>query len=307
MADLKVAIWEEWSAFSLDRHGEAELAGLVQGLEPAQGRDGVVLRTPRRFVLRRFFRLWSRWNQEEHALPPRLFPQRSESGTRVSLLLDPRVLETLVRRGAGSTPEEEGAWVRGLFGACGALYLPKTGYHLVFRPPRDEEVLLRLRGFFRRRRIPSSRRERDGRQEITLRDQGKIADFLARMGLMQSVLRLEETAIVRSLRDRANKLVNCDAANIAKSLDAAAQQLRMVRALEERCLEESLPLPLRELVEARRDNPSLSLRELGQILPHPVSKSTVEYRWRKLEGMFSSLLKGDGEHVLGKGGCQHLR
>lgn len=307
MEKLKVFLWEEWSALPLEPYEEAELAGLIQGLDGVPWGDEFLLRTPRRFVLRRFFRLWGKVRSSADLPPPRLQTQKQGQTTRVSLVLAARALQERSTLGSPGSPEEEAAWIRGLFGGCGALYLPRTGYHLVFRLPRSDEPAQRLRSFCRKRRISCTRRERDGRWEVTLRDQERIADFLARLGLMQTVLRLEETAIVRSLKDRANKLVNCDAANIAKSLDAAAQQLRLVQILEEQCLEETLPPPLREIVAARRENPSLSLRELGQILPHPVSKSTVEYRWRKLEGMFSSLMKGDGAHVSGKGGCQHLR
>jgi DNA-binding protein WhiA len=102
---------------------------------------------------------------------------------------------------------------------------------------------------------------------------------------------------VRSIRERANKIVNCDSANIEKSLAAARAQLSMVDALDERGLWDEVPPALAELAKARRANPSASLGELGQILSKPVSKSTVEYRWRKLE----FLIRGDN-HTKTRGG-----
>ena len=68
----------------------------------------------------------------------------------------------------------------------------------------------------------------------------------------------------------------------------------------------TLPEPLKDLIFARKISPSISLKELGQSLPRPISKSTVEYRWRKLDNLLHRHLKGDGGHVLGKSRCQHL-
>jgi hypothetical protein len=94
---------------------------------------------------------------------------------------------------------------------------------------------------------------------------------------------LEDTAVIRSVREMANKMVNCDAANIASTLAAARSQIALVEAIDENRLWSELPPNLAEIARARRENPSASLRELGQILSKPVTKSTVEYRWKKLE------------------------
>lgn len=133
-----------------------------------------------------------------------------------------------------------------------------------------------------------------------MRDQRQIATFLSRLGFVQSVLALEETAIYRSMRSHANKLVNCDAANISKSVRAAQDQMSLIRKLEEIGAVEDLPDILKELVAARKANPSVSLRA-GAKYVRPISKSTVEYRWRKLENILNKMLRGDGCHVLGKG------
>jgi DNA-binding protein WhiA len=103
------------------------------------------------------------------------------------------------------------------------------------------------------------------------------------MGLTRTSLLLENTAVIRSVRGMANKMVNCDAANIASTLVTARAQIALVDAIDEKGLWSMLPPHLAEIAVARRENPSASLRELGQILTKPVTKSTVEYRWKKLE------------------------
>jgi DNA-binding protein WhiA len=144
-------------------------------------------------------------------------------------------------------------------------------------------------------------RKRTESRELMLRDQQQIVTLLSRIGLVTTALELEETAIFRSIRNHANKLVNCDAANIKKSIEAAHGQLELIKKIEERGMTGFLPEPLLDLVNARKKNPSVTLKELGQTLPTPISKSTVEYRWRKLELMLSKHYKGDDGDVLRKG------
>lgn len=181
------------------------------------------------------------------------------------------------------------SWARGVWAGCGAFYLPRSGYYMTFRLPDSGQVGAWLEKTFRSARITAGSRVKQGKRELMLRDQGQIVTCFARMGLARSSLLLEETAIIRSLKNRANKLVNCDEANINKSLDAARAQLEIVEQIDALWLWEKLSPELAELARVRRENPSASLRELGQILNKPVSKSTVEYRWRKLE----TILRGD--------------
>jgi len=113
--------------------------------------------------------------------------------------------------------------------------------------------------------------------------------LLAGMELMKTSLIIEEKAIIRSVKSRANMQVNCDTSNIRRSLKAAERQLYISNLLLEANLVDDLPPNLRDLVLARLNFPSATLREIGQILPKPVSKSTVEYRWNKLETMVNGL------------------
>jgi DNA-binding protein WhiA len=181
----------------------------------------------------------------------------------------------------GIRPREKWSWFRGFWGGCGSLYLPQSGYYMSLRmaegdAPGRAARILNSAG------LSFGRRVNRGRVEYTLRDQESIVTCLSAMGLVRSSLVLEETAIIRSIRNRVNKLMNCDSANISKSVDAAALQLALADRIDSDGLWDRLtPLQI-ELVAARRVNPSASLGELGQMLSKPVSKSTVEYRWRKL-------------------------
>jgi DNA-binding protein WhiA len=121
-----------------------------------------------------------------------------------------------------------------------------------------------------------------GKHEIILRDQEGIVSFLSKIGLANVSLRMEDKAILRSMRDQANRMRNCDTANIRKTLSAAEEQRELALKLLNKGLLATLPLPLKALVEARLEHPEESLSDLGSRLSPPVTKSTVKYRWRRL-------------------------
>jgi DNA-binding protein WhiA len=172
-------------------------------------------------------------------------------------------------------------WLRGVFGASGFLALPRTGYSLALRI-RDEGDASVLARILARLALPFKRRAIAGTQEFMLRSQEDIVSFLSRLGLHGVSLRLEERAIVRSMKDQANKRVNCDAANIRKSVAVAAAQVEFARELKASGRCEALQPLLREMIDLRLRYPEATLTELGTLFSSPVSKSTVKYRWNKI-------------------------
>jgi DNA-binding protein WhiA len=170
----------------------------------------------------------------------------------------------------------------------------------VIRPQEGNGSAERIQGILKSAGFAVGIRIKNGCRELMLRDQQQIVTFLSRLGYVQTIFALEDTSIMRSMRSHANQLVNCDSANINKSLETARRQIALINKLEETGIIDDLPDILRELVCARKKNPSISLNELGQSLSVPISKSTVEYRWKKIENTINTILKGDGTNVLRK-------
>jgi hypothetical protein len=181
------------------------------------------------------------------------------------------------------------AWFRGVWGGCGALYLPRVGYYMSLRLPRDTNREKRLSAILRSSGVKASVRSQRGRAEYMIRGLEDIVTVLAGMGLVRTSLAFEETAVLRSARGMANKMTNCDRANIGKTVEAAGFQMRLVETLDEYGLWGAISPQLAEMARTRREYPSASLGEIGQILSKPVSKSTVEYRWKKLEAFLSEV------------------
>lgn len=300
---LNHTIWDEWSGLAAADPVCDEIAGIIDGLSYNVEGEDYYFTSSRLFAVRRLMRLWSdsKWKESEGENAGIRLIHTQQKGRIVFALRKRTALEIFSVTQSMSKRTRNWSWVRGLFGSCGALYIPKAGYYLVLRPPSGNDSAERIRAILKSCGFTVGLRKKLGGQELMLRDQQQIVTLLSRIGLVKTALSLEETAIYRSMRNHANKLVNCDAANINKSLEAARSQMKLIRQMEDMGIVDELPAPLRELIYARKRNPSISLKELGQNLPRPISKSTVEYRWRKLEAMLKKQSKGDEANVLRKG------
>lgn len=304
MDTLTTFLWNEWVALVPNSAQDAarEIVGLLVGMGWHGASDENALLCSRRMeVFQRLRKIWpfvaDLWSMELGSvlvLPSERDRRKPLLRMTLPLLSHGRdVLDSYVAGGRMHWP-----WIRGLWGAAGALYVPKNGYFLVLRLPPQAPLLQETMNFLEDEGCPASRRYHEGRQELLLRHQQTIALFLSRMGLDGTSLRLDERSILRSMRDQANRLVNCDSANIKKSLLAAERQIAECHQVLASDLMETLPEDLQELVRMRLQHRSVSLLELGQLLRRPVSKSTVEYRWSKLRRLAGDLLKeGRDVHV----------
>lgn len=292
MNTVEQTLWDEWVSFPPINPVEDEIAGIINGLPYTIENGYNKILCGRLFILRRLVKLYnvSKYIEiEKKALNKGdviRFPSTKKRGKTVFCLRND--VATSIRKHSDNMGRRKRNWhwVRGIWGSCGSLYIPKLGYYLVLRMqpgshPERLQTMLKSCGF------NIAVRRRNGAREITLRDQQQIVTFLSKIGFVQTTLALEEMAIFRSVRNHANKLVNCDSANIKKSLIASQKQLRLIDELDRKGLTAGLPTQLKDLVETRRANPSVSLRELGELLQVPVSKSTIEYRWRKLDKLIN--------------------
>ena len=104
------------------------------------------------------------------------------------------------------------------------------------------------------------------------------------------MLHFEDIRIIRDMRNTANRLVNCENANINKVVNAATRQIEEIQYIEDTVGLDSLPDKLSEIAKIRLENPEISLKELGETLPSgPISKSGVNHRLRKISEFAQNL------------------
>ncbi|HOV28458.1 MAG TPA: DNA-binding protein WhiA [Synergistales bacterium] len=303
MSAIAEKLWDEWLTAPVngEREADAEIGALILSMKGKEEKDKTALSSRRLFLFRRLHRLWNAGTWKEFGELGSFLRFPPDLKGHPALVVPQSMMEKalgILRYLQEGPPGCRWAWLKGVWGGLGSLYLPQTGYYLVFRfeqkkRPIEEKTaaLLKLSG------IRYTERFRSFHTDLLIRDQAQIVSFLSGLGLYGTGLALEEKSLMRSMRNRANKLVNCDSANIRKSLDAAERQLELAERVRSSGLFDRLAPSYRELVTTRLENPSASLRELGQMLSRPVTKSTVEYRWSRLGRLLENTVKGDGCHV----------
>ena len=117
---------------------------------------------------------------------------------------------------------------------------------------------------------------------LYLKDGEEISSFLALMGAAKAVLKFEEIRVIKDTRNNINRLVNCETANLNKTINAAVKQIEDIKKLKKNKKFESIPENLKELANLRLENPDCTYEELGKMLSKPIGKSGVSHRLEKI-------------------------
>lgn len=175
------------------------------------------------------------------------------------------------------------SYLRGAFMASGSVNNPETSrYHLEIYSTyeaHNQDVCDMLNYYG----LNGRTLERRNGYIAYLKGAEHIADFLTLIGATNSMLKFEDVRIVRDMRNSVNRIVNCETANMNKTIDAASRQIENIRYIEDRVGLGALPEKLKEIAELRLENPEVSLKELGEMIPTgPISKSGINHRIRKI-------------------------
>lgn len=198
--------------------------------------------------------------------------------------------EPALRLNRGNIENEccNAAFLRGAFLACGTVTSPQKDYHLEFSVPYRTLSRDFMR-FLEEMDINPKLVERKGYQIIYFKESESIEDLLTCMQAVQSSLMLMNIKIYKDFRNKANRITNCETANITKTVAAAGAQLDAIARIKAANAFDSLPDELRELALLREENPEMSLRELGESLRMPLSRSGVNHRLKRLIRIASEL------------------
>ncbi len=170
-----------------------------------------------------------------------------------------------------------GAYLRGLFLSCGALTDPQADYHAEFSLPY-RLLSMDILALLREQDLSARHIMRKGANVIYLKDGEQIADLLTLIGAQSGSLSLYRTMTVKNIRNTANRRTNCDSANLSKTAAASSRQLIALEKIETHGGFNQLPEELRQLAVLRSEHPEYSLRELGEALSPPLSRSGVNHR-----------------------------
>ena len=180
--------------------------------------------------------------------------------------------------------------IREAFIKSGSINDPNKKYHLeiMFKTKKKaEEMQILLNNFNINAKI--IKREKD--YMLYLKDGEEISEFLALIGANSSVIKFEEIRVLKETRNDINRLVNCETANLNKTINAAVKQIEDIKLIKKKRKFSNLPENLQEIAELRVANPDVSLVELGKMLKEPIGKSGVNHRLKKLSAIAEDLRK----------------
>lgn len=208
----------------------------------------------------------------------KLLDPSGEVGEDLSLLHNLVVQNSCCRR----------AFIRGAFLAAGSISDPEKFYHFEIVCATMAKAV-QLQGLIASFEIEAKIVPRKRHFVVYIKEGSQIVDILNVMEAPVALMELENIRIVKDMRNSVNRQVNCETANINKTVSAAVKQIEDIRYIRDTIGLEALPRNLKEMAGLRLERPEATLKELGEALEPPVGKSGVNHRLRKLSLMAEEL------------------
>lgn len=191
--------------------------------------------------------------------------------------------------------EEIRAYLRGVFLCSGSINDPKTSrYHmeLLINEPKEAVFVQKLLNIFE---LNVKLLTRDKGYMLYIKEAEKISDYIKILGASNAVLYFENIRIYRDQKNKANRLNNCEQANIDKIVQTATNQIEYIKIIEENLGESLLDDKTKEALEYRKKYPEASLKELSEIISletnKAITKSGLNHRFRKIKELAEKFIK----------------
>ncbi len=246
---------------------EAELIGYLMSANIKEENEKIEFITENEFNIERIYKILFKLKIE--------YEPETRRKTFVAKINKPnlRNIEDL------ETEEEKKALIRGIFLGSGSINDPTKKYHLEILL-KDKDVAQYIQNILKSFNIKAKILEMNN--TIYIKEGEEISKFLAFIGAQKSVLKYEEIRVMREIRNNVNRQVNCETANLNKTISASVMQIEAINYLKKIKKYEELPISLQEIAELRLEYPEMSLKDLGSLLENSLGKSGVNHRLKKI-------------------------
>ena len=174
------------------------------------------------------------------------------------------------------------AYLRGIFLGAGTISDPEKGYHLEI--VCNSEILSNdVKKLINSFGLHSKSVVRKNSHVVYIKEAEQIIDFLNILGAHGQLLDFENVRIIKEMRNKTNRISNCDSANLDKTINASVRQVENIRLIEQVRGLGSLPEKLQDAARLRLENPESSLIELAELMDPPIGKSGINHRFKKIE------------------------
>ncbi len=178
--------------------------------------------------------------------------------------------------------------IREAFIKSGSMNDPNKKYHLqiMFKTKKKAEEMQTLLMNFN---IHAKIIKKENDYMLYLKEGEEISEFLALIGAAKAVIKFEEVRVLKETRNDINRLVNCETANLNKTIHASVKQIEDIKLIKSKRKFNELSEGLKEIAEIRLKNPDMPLGELGKLLDKPIGKSGVNHRLKKISQIANEL------------------
>lgn len=207
---------------------------------------------------------------------------------------EPKPVKYLPCKILSESRECKKAYLRGAYLAAGSMSDPEKTYHLEIIAQRTE-LANELNDLINDYKLNSKIIKRKCNYVVYLKEGENIVDFLNIIGAHSALLELENVRILKEVRNNVNRIVNCETANLQKTVDASIRQVENITYIKENLGFDKLPENLRDIAILRLKYSDFSLKELGEMLTPSLGKSGVNHRLRKLDRIADKIRHEKGE------------
>ena len=187
--------------------------------------------------------------------------------------------------------------IREAFLQSGSISDPEKFYHLEIVFTEYEEAL-RIKQLIESFRLDGKIVERKGHYVVYLKEGAQIADMLRIMEAPMALMEFENIRILKEMRNSINRQVNCEAANLGKTISAAVKQVEDIKFISSKVGLDNIPESLAQIAKIRLEYPEAPLKELGELMEPPLGKSGVNHRLKRLSELAEDLRSRKEEELL---------
>ena len=251
-----------------------ELIGYLMSSNVSKGEKETKFSTENEYNINRFARLLSNMKIENYKI--------SVQGKTFSITVKNSDLKKINTDVEIETIDEIKWIVRGAYLGGGSINNPENKYHLEVGIAKKEDAE-KIVNVLQDIEMKVSLIEKKNNYSIYIKDGEEISKFLALLGAHKAVLKFEEIRVQREMNNKINRIVNCETANLNKTINASVKQIETIKKLKKTGKFNNLPEELKEIANLREQNPNATSEELGNMLQKPISKSSVSHRFKKIE------------------------
>ncbi len=178
--------------------------------------------------------------------------------------------------------------VKGAFLGSGYVNNPEKNYHLemIFGDSQKSDFISQI---CKEYGVNFKKIKINTKYQLYLKEAEEISRFLALIGANRAVLRFEEVRVMKEMKNKVNRTVNCETANLNKTIDAALKQMEDIHFIQKKGKFDQLPQALKEVAMLRLENPDLSLKDLSEQMKSPIGKSGINRRLKKIHEFAENL------------------